>query len=194
MSQVFKGSVDEYKNIAALMEKIVNVREFNSKKISKELVENLFRAFSYGPSLANQQPWECLLINEGQKKEIIRATLDPFLTKDSYNGQPWIAGAPLVFIVLVDNRRAQARLGEVGKMFAIQDTFSALQNLRIVAHLQGLATSVAREFDYECLKKILQIPVAYEPIAIVAVGYSEKEVELPPRFNIKDFVHRERIT
>lgn len=175
------------------MENIVNIRDFTDDSIDEETIEKLFQAFIYGPSLANQQPWECLLVNKTQQQEMVRATLDPFMTENSHNGQSWIASTPFVFVVLLDRRRAEARLGKKGMDFSEQDVFASIQNFRLAAYLEGLGTSVIREFDTECLKDILRIPKSFVPIAIMAMGYPSKDVQLPERFTIDDIVHKERI-
>lgn len=177
--------------IETAMSKVVNVRNYQNEEINDEMLKKLFEVFGAGPSVANHQPWEILILDQKQKKEVIQATLDPLLSKDSYYGQPWIEHAPVVFVVMIDRRRSEARVGDIGLTFSKQDIFAALQNLRIFATLNGLGTSVVREFDMERLKKVFNLPKSYLPIGIVTVGYiDEEELELPPRLKIADFVHK----
>lgn len=195
MSQVSGSfSLNQVKIIEEAMSNIVNIRGYTTEKIDEELMQTLYRAFGYGPSVANHQPWEIFQLDETQKKVIVEATLDPFLTENSFFGQPWIENVPEVLVVFMDQRRSEARIGERGQLFSKEDIFAAIQNMRIVASLSGLGTSVIREFDSNRLKKVLNIPRPYHPIAIVAIGYPDEEPELPPRFDVSDFVHKGEIT
>lgn len=172
------------------MKQVVNIRNFSEQKIEAYKLNLLFEAFSYGPSLANQQPWEVLELTAEQISKIVQATLDPFFTDGTENRQSWLKDAPYVYVILNDIKRAEARLGEVGRKIALQDSFSAVQNLRILAQIEGIGTSVVREFDSAQLGKVLHIPKAYLPVAIVAIGYPIDRPELPPRFSYTDFVHK----
>lgn len=189
-----KCPFDLLNRVERAMFNIVNIRNYKTEHISEEIMQMLYQGFSYGPSVANHQPWEILQLHESQKKEIVEATLDPFLTENSFFGQTWIENAPVVLIVFMDQRRSEARIGERGHIFSKQDIFSAIQNMRVVASLNGLGTSVIREFDSKRLKEMLQVPRTYHPIAIVTVGYPDEEPELPPRFDVSDFVHKGEIT
>jgi len=186
-------SVAQNKCHLEMMGEIVNVRSYLDQPLPPTLEEELFCAFSLGPSLANTQPWE-LLVMEGvdQKRKLVDSTLDPFLAKGSYGAQRWVATAPTVVIVLIEKRRALARLGEKGILFAIQDTFSAIQNFRITAAAHNVSTSCVREFDPVRIQSLFGLPWYIEPVAILTAGYSEEEKEIPPRLPISEMVHRGR--
>jgi 5,6-dimethylbenzimidazole synthase len=177
----------EQNALLVVMNTIVNVRNYQSTPISPEIREELLFAFSLGPSLANTQPWELLILEDLEDRDkVVASTLDPFLTPDSYGGQGWIRTVPLVVIFLVEKRRAMVRLGESGEIFAIQDMFSAIQNARLIAAYYGLSTSCVREFDHQTLHKNLNLPWYLEPVAILTAGYSEEEKEIPPRLSLSD--------
>lgn len=181
---------ESYIDLLEVMKYVVNVRHFKKQPVEQYKLNTLFEAFSYGPSLANQQPWEILELSDGQVQKVVQATLDPFFTQGSENGQPWLKNAPYACVILNDVRRVEARLGRIGHHFSLEDTFSAIQNLRIYALLLGLGTSVVREFNPELLKRVLDIPHVYEPICILVVGYPQETPELPPRFKYQEIVHK----
>lgn len=113
------------------MNEIVNVRRYTDQPIPQNIEEELFYAFSLGPSSVNVQARELLVIDElDQRQKVVESTLDPYLSKGSYGGQAWILDAPLVCIALIEKRRAMARVGEKGLLVAIQDLASAVQNFR----------------------------------------------------------------
>lgn len=170
-----------------VMNMIINVRSYLEAPVPEQALNEVFHAFTLGPSLANTQPWELLLVTTSEEREkLIAATLDPFLSPDSYGGQAWLKCAPVIVVVMLEKRRALVRLGERGEIFAIQDTFSAIQNARLSAAVHGLSTSVIREFDPQILHKNLELPWYIEPIAILTIGYSEEEKEIPPRLTVAE--------
>lgn len=170
-----------------VMNTIINVRSYLETPVSEQIVEEVLHAFTLGPSLANTQPWELLLVTESVKREkLIASTLDPFLSPHSFGGQAWMKSAPVIVVMMIEKRRALVRLGERGEIFAIQDTFSAIQNARLAAAVHGLSTSVIREFDGQILQKNLDLPWYIEPVAILTIGYSEEEKEIPPRLTVAE--------
>jgi 5,6-dimethylbenzimidazole synthase len=183
-------SVRVINGIYEYMDRIVNVRSYEDTPIDDEIREHFLTAFLLGPSLANLQPWEMLVMeSEGDRNRVVEATLDPFLTQGSFGAQKWLKEAPFLAVVCLEKRRALARLGEEGVLFAIEDTFMAIQNFRLSATLNGLSTSVVREFHKEKMQQNLSLPWYLEPISIITAGYSNAVLEIPPRFRIEDVVH-----
>lgn len=77
------------------MNSILNVRSYLERPIPQEIQEELFYAFSLGPSVANTQPWELIAIEDPELKgKVADATLDPFLSDKSHGGQSWILNVP----------------------------------------------------------------------------------------------------
>ncbi|MFE1625149.1 nitroreductase family protein [Brevibacillus reuszeri] len=172
-----------------IMNTIINVRSYQETPVPELALEDVLYAFSLGPSLANTQPWELLMVKGLDEREKLTAsTLDPFLSPGSLGAQAWIKSAPVIIVVLIEKRRALVRLGEKGEIFAIQDTFCAIQNARLTAALHGLSTSVIREFDSHILQKNLKLPWYIKPVAILTIGYSEEEKEIPPRLTVAEII------
>ncbi|WP_312113030.1 nitroreductase family protein [Brevibacillus reuszeri] len=172
-----------------IMNTIINVRSYQELSVPEQALEDVLYAFSLGPSLANTQPWELLMVKRSDEREqLIASTLDPFLSPGSLGAQAWIKSAPVIVVVMIEKRRALVRLGERGEIFAIQDTFCAIQNARLTAAVHGLSTSVIREFDPHILQKNLELPWYIEPVAILTIGYSEEEKEIPPRLTVAEII------
>lgn len=47
-------------------------REFSSKELSKEIVEELIEAARWSPSAANRQPWKFVIVSKEKKQEIAK--------------------------------------------------------------------------------------------------------------------------
>lgn len=176
-----------------VMEAIVNVRAFRPEPPSAAAQGKLLEALRLGPSTANTQPWELVAVQSPEQREkLIQATLTPQMRRVPGGGQPWLAGAPLLWLVAIDKKRAEARVGAQGFLHAAEDCFAAIQNLRVVAGSLGLATAVVREIDPQAINEAFGLPWWVEPLCAVAAGLSDAVPELPPRLAVDDFLHRER--
>lgn len=188
-------AADTVPEVAALhgwMNLVVNARSFRSDPIPPEAEQALLESFRLGPSAANVQPWELVRIEgEAIRRRVVTATLDPFLSPGSEGAQGWIARAPLLLAVCLDRPRATARIGPRGWDQSAQDTFAALQNLRLTAVALGLGTAVVREFEPEQMRRALGLPFTVYPLCLVAAGRVEIPPEIPPRLPLAHILHPE---
>ena len=176
-----------------VMNEIVNVRTFRPAPVPEEARARLLEAFRLGPSAANIQPWELVAVDSPELRErLVQATLDPLMRRVPGGGQPWISQAPLVWIVAIDRKRAEARVGPQGFLHGAEDCFAAIQNLRVVAGSLGLATAVIREIEPKAVAGAFGLPWWVEPLCALAAGLSDSRREIPPRLAVHDFVRRER--
>jgi 5,6-dimethylbenzimidazole synthase len=184
-----EGNID---NLNGLMNDVLNVRLFRSDPLPPEMQEALLEAFRLGPSSANVQPWELVTVASAERRAAVAgATLDPFLSPGSEGAQGWLVKAPFVVVVCLDRPRAQARVGASGWEQSSQDTFAAIQNLRLTAVRLGLKTAVVREFNGTKLAVALNLPFTVEPLALVASGYSDAILEYPPRLELHQILHQD---
>lgn len=188
-----KGPTDvEADALLGVMNEIVNVRSFAPDPVAPEISVKLLEALRLGPSTANTQPWELVSLQSPDRREILAgATLDPLRRPVKGGGQRWITQAPLLWLVAIDRKRAESRVGPAGFLQAAEDCFAAIQNLRVTAGSLGLATAVAREFDHRAVAEAVRLPWWVEPLCLVAAGYSDGPRELPPRLPVERFLHRE---
>lgn len=175
-----------------MMNDIVNVRDYHDHPIPEPVLNELYTAFRMGPTSISTQAGELLVVEDKHKRQkMVEATLNPYLTKDSYGAQSWLSYAPFVCVVLIEKRRALARVGEKGLSIAVQEVNGSIQNVRLLARSHGLSTACVREFDPEKLRENLELPWYIMPIAILTAGYSDVKVEAPPRLSIDDIVSKE---
>lgn len=174
------------------MSLVLNVRIFKPDPVPAALEEALVESFRLGPSSANVQPWELIKVeSEAFRKRVVGATLDPFLSAGTEGAQAWLTQVPLLLAVCLDRPRATARLGAIGWEHSQQDTFAALQNMRLQAIALGLGTTVIREFQPAAMQKALSLPYTVEPLCLLAVGFAGNPPEVPPRLPLELIYHRE---
>lgn len=187
-----RGKFVTSNNLLKIMRNVVNVRNYTNQKIPEQLLNMLYEAFSLGPSSVSNQARELLVIENAETRQIIvEATLNPYFTKDSYGAQKWLLDAPFVAIVLIETRRAIARIGEQGKKIAFLEAESAIHNFRLMAQFHGIATTCIREFDQEKLIENLNLPWYIGISALLTAGYSSEETSPPPRLSVQEIVSKE---
>lgn len=181
---------EEARRLLDTLSSIVNVRSYTADPVSPDAIALLFDAFRLGPSLANTQPAEIVRVSEQAVRErVAKATLDAFLREGSYGGQEWIQEAPELMVIVMELRRAEARLGPTGRSIAASYAFASIQNLRVAAASLGLTSACVIEFDSERLREAVALPWYVEPLAIVTVGYPRGPVEPPPRLTADEVLH-----
>lgn len=176
----------ESEQLQRLMTDVVNVRRWRPDPVAEGDLAQLLVAFGAAPSTG--QPWELLRLESSSAKQAaVSATLEPLMTPGTEGAQGWLAEAPVVLAVCAEIRRATARLGQAGRLIALQEVGAAIQNLRLMANNLGLRTGVVREFVPDRVREALGLEWFLEPVALVAIGYSEVYLEYPPRYSVAEF-------
>jgi nitroreductase len=172
------------------------VNEYDEREIDDSLLDTIVEAASWAPSAADSQPWEIIAIRDPERKAAIVETLLDSLLRQGTGGQQrrhWLSRAPLVLAVCLDHMRAKARFGEIGeRLFGIQDTGAAVQNMRLAALEQGVKSCLVREFDHAAMARLLELPRHVEPLILIAMGFSAAEPGDKPRLPLDDFRHYEK--
>jgi nitroreductase len=160
------------------------------------LLDTIVRAAMPAPSTADVQPWEIVAVRSlEQKQEISAAMLDSHLRSHTGGEQRrhWLIEAPLILVVCLDHIRAKVRFGERGeKVFGIQDTGFAIQNMRLIALENGVKSCLLREFDVNRVAEILHLPLHVEPLILVVMGFSPIEPKEMTHLELEDYLHHEK--
>ena len=158
-----------------------SVREYRHDDVPDELVRDLLEAAMAAPSAVAKDPWEFIVIRNRQTLARIAEGLP--------NGK-MLAVAPLGMVVCGDLNRAH----DHQLSYLLQDCSAAVENLLLAATALELGACWLgvhpREDRVAHLRRILQIPDAVIPVAVIAVGWP---AEAPnPRTRYREAaVHRE---
>jgi len=189
------------------------------RTIPDETLHELFRLASLAPSSFNLQPWEVIVVNDPERKKILRGC--------AYN-QAKTEEASLTLIILanplavennidevIQNRIRQGYMkaedtgktrkspfkmygdkdSETRKIFAVKNASFFAMNLMIAARGLGLETHPMDGFDSVKLKKEFSIPENIIVPLLIAVGYPAGDLHLlerPERRGMKNFVMFDR--
>jgi Nitroreductase len=178
------------------LKSVCYVSDFENRAIGDELLITIVSAAMPAPSTADAQPWEIIAVrSKEQKQGLANAMLDSHLRP--YTGQEkrrhWLGDVPLVLVVCLDHVRAKVRLGERGeKVFGIQDTGFAIQNIRLLGLENGVKSCLLREFDPVLVSQLFELPQHVEPLILIAMGFSTVEPKEMPHLELEDYVHHEK--
>jgi nitroreductase len=149
-----------------------SVRAFDEERdVPSEVVTRLLDAAIRAPSAGNCQPWRFFVVrNEDLKRNLARAALD----------QWFLSTAPVVIVVCADPERSARRYGDRGRrIYSLQDTAAATENLLLAAVASGLGACWVGAFDEEEVARALDLDPLLRPVAILPIGYPAKELEEP---------------
>jgi nitroreductase len=150
-----------------------SVRHFNAKlDVAEEDIRALIEAAVAAPSAGNIQPWRFTIVRSMEARERLAGALR----------QRWATTAPVVIIVSVDPRPCAARYSDRGeRLYCIQDSAAAVENILLTAVDRGLASCWIGAFDSDAVRDAMGILAPIEPIAILPVGYSAESAGRPAR-------------
>ena len=177
------------------------VRDFSSRKVPYELIENALKLAGSAPSGANQQPWTFVVVSDPAIKREIRIAAEAE-EKDSYQrrmsrewldalahlGTDWrkphIEEAPYLIVVFRqaygvaldeasgEERRLKHYYSEESVGIAVGFLLSAL-------HISGLATLTHTPSPMQFLREILERPPNERPFVLIPVGYPAEDATVP---------------
>ena len=177
------------------------VRDFSSRTVPYELIENALKVAGSAPSGANQQPWTFVVVSDPAIKREIRIAAEAE-EKDSYQrrmsqewldalahlGTDWrkphIEEAPYLIVVFRqaygvaldeasgEERRLKHYYSEESVGIAVGFLLSAL-------HISGLATLTHTPSPMQFLREILERPPNERPFVLIPVGYPAEDATVP---------------
>ena len=160
-----------------------SIRSFTTENISDKAVKQLIEAARWAPTAGNTQPLELVVVRDPEiKRGLSAAALN----------QNFIQKAPVVFVVCADMTRSKKGYGSRGeKLYSIQDTAAATENILLAAHELGLATCWIGAFNEKDAAKVIYAPKNTKPLAIVPVGYPAEKPSVPKKRTADEIVHYE---
>lgn len=189
-------SLDRSNSFLDLMRKRRTVREFSSRSVPSEIVENSLRVAASAPSGANQQPWTFVIVDDPAVRKRLRDAaeeeerqfydhrapqewldaLTPFGTDAS---KPFLETAPVVIAIFAQSWKALPD-GNRGKHYYVSESVGIATGFLIAAlHHAGLATLTHTPSPMNFLNQILGRPENERPYLILVAGYPSEDCLVP---------------
>lgn len=184
-----------------------SIRRYTAAPIHETAIMRLIEAAITAPSAHNRQPWRFVLLKDAAKTRLAQAMAkrlredrtrdghDPtIIDQDAARSITRITSAPAAILVCLsmedmdvypDRRRAAAE-----RQMAVQSTAMAMQNILLAAHAEGLGASImcAPLFCADTVRDVLSLSAAWEPQALITLGYPANSGRPYRRHPIQDVV------
>jgi nitroreductase len=165
-----------------VLEAILNrrsVRKYSPEALRPEQIRSILEAGRWAPSGKNLQPWRFVVVGDsGLKEKLSRLT--------RYG--PVVAQAGAVIAVFLDHDSSYDRLKD------LQAIGACIQNMLLAAHSLGLGACWQGEIlgQREEVERLLEVPPAYELMALVTVGLPEGAGKRSSRRRLEELAWWER--
>ncbi|MGH2582306.1 MAG: nitroreductase family protein [Anaerolineales bacterium] len=172
------------------------VRDFSSKPIPRQVIEDCLRAAGHAPSGANLQPWRFVVVSDPEVKRQIRIAaeeeervfyeerapqewLDALAPLGTDWRKPFLETAPCL-IAIFGQKHSIGPNGKRVKNYYVQESVGIATGFLITAlHLAGLATLTHTPSPMGFLNKILNRPEDERPFLLLVVGHPAGDAKVP---------------
>lgn len=181
------------------------IRDFSSKPVEREIIENAVRTAGLAPSGANRQPWHFVIISNPELKRKIRDAAE-VEEKEFYAGKagqqwlkdleplgtdpdkPFLEIAPYLIVVFQQNYDVDQETGDKIKHYYIQESVGLACGFLITAlHNAGLGNLTHTPSPMGFLRDILGRPKHEKPVMIIVTGHPAEDASVPEEaLNKKD--------
>jgi len=172
------------------------VREFSSKEISQDVIDNILLTANTAPSGANKQPWTFCVVSDPAVKKIIRteAEKEEKLSYDSRMSEEWLEDlAPLgtdwqkpfleiaPSLIVVFKRSFEVMPGGKKRQnyYVTESVGLACGFLLMAIHNAGLVALTHTPSPMNFLGKILNRPENEKAFLLIPIGYPNEKVMVP---------------
>ena len=179
-----------------------SVREFDSRPIPRDVIENCLLAAGTAPSGANQQPWHFAVITDAEKKRQIRIAaeseerefyehrapqewlqaLAPLGTDAS---KPFLEEAPALIAIFAQKYGLNPDGTKYSHYYYPESVGIATGFLIASLHHAGLATLTHTPNPMKFLNEICERPKLERPTILLVVGYPKESCMVPTHGGIK---------
>lgn len=188
-------SISKSDELFQFMSKRRTVRDFDSRPIPQEVMENVIRTAGSAPSGANKQPWTFCLISDPTIKKQIRlgAEMEEKISYRSRMSETWkedlkplgtdwekpfLEIAP--YLIVVFKQSYGLENGEKTQHYYVNESVGIACGFLISAiHNAGLVTVTHTPSPMNFLSKILNRPENEKPFLLLPVGYPKAETYVP---------------
>jgi coenzyme F420-0:L-glutamate ligase/coenzyme F420-1:gamma-L-glutamate ligase len=193
-ARIQNRTVDELPALAAFVELARtrrSIRRYLPEPVAAPLIETLLEAASWAPSAHNRQPWRFCVVQsapvkaalathmaEAWRRDLASDGADPLeIERRVAISQARLTGAPMLIAPCVTLAEMDAYPDPVRSQaewtMAVQSVALACQNLLLAAHAAGLGACwmCAPLFVPALVRQVLDLPEAWQPQALLTLGY-----------------------
>jgi F420 biosynthesis protein FbiB-like protein len=193
---------DDWVSLSRVLHGRRSIRRYTNQPIPQEVLTTLLEAATWAPSAHNRQPWRFCVVTSTESKAHLSAAMgaqwradlstdnaDPALIERriaiSHARMTGAAALVIASLTMIDmDRYADAPRAQAERTMAVQSVALACQNLLLAAEAHGVGACwmCAPLFVPDLVRRILELPVDWEPQALITLGYpaENKQKERAP--------------
>ena len=157
---------------------------FDQKPVEEVKIMRLFEAARWAPSSRNEQPWRFIYATRGDE------AFDKMVNCLAETNKIWAQKAPLMILSVA---KTVSSYNGKPNAYSFHDTGMAVANLLVQATDMGLFVHQMGGYDKDRARMELNIPIEFEPVAMIAVGYTGKTEDLPADLQKRETAERTRL-
>jgi iodotyrosine deiodinase len=172
------------------------VREFSSRPVPQEVIEDCLRAAGTAPNGANLQPWHFVVVSDPAMKREIRVAaekeeqefylrkapqewLDALAPLGTDEHKPFLESAPYLIVIFAQSYSLLPD-GRKVKNYYVQESVGIATGILITAvHHAGLVSLTHTPSPMGFLNQLLGRPVQERAFLILVVGYPDSDAMVP---------------
>ena len=172
------------------------VRQFSSRAVSREVIENCLCVARSAPSGANKQPWHFVVVSDAEVKSKIRAAaeeeeqrfyqgrapqewLDALAPLGTDENKPYLETAPYLIVIFAEHYEVTADGRKLKNYYVTESVGIATGMLISAVHMAGLVSLTHTPSPMGFLNQLLGRPVQEKPFLILVVGYPDGDACVP---------------
>ena len=172
------------------------MRDFSTRPVAREVIEDCLRAAGTAPSGANMQPWHFVAVSEPEAKREIRLAAEVEEREFYQHRAPaeWLAAlaalrtdarkpfletAPWLIAIFVQPYRLNDAGTRVKHYYATESVGIATGPLVAALHYAGLATLTHTPSPMGFLNSVLGRPLHEKPFLLLVVGHPAEGAQVP---------------
>lgn len=187
--------VSRSRDFYQLMDQRRSLREFSSRPVPIELIENVIKTASTAPSGAHKQPWTfCVIADEEKKKEVRKAAekeeyenyhgrmsdewLNDLEKFDTDWHKEFLEVAP--YLIVVFKKSYEMEEGDKKKNYYVNESVGLACGFLLAAlHNAGLVALTHTPSPMNFLCELLERPENEKPFLLIPLGYPTDNAMVP---------------
>ncbi|HTQ63012.1 MAG TPA: nitroreductase family protein [Candidatus Solibacter sp.] len=172
------------------------VRQFSSRPVPRDVIEDCLRIAGAAPSGANQQPWHIVVVSDPKVKRQIREAAEKE-EYDFYHGRapdewlealarlgtdehkPYIETAPYLIGVFAQTYGLTPDGNKLKNYYVMESVGIATGMLVTAVHMAGLVSLIHTPSPMGFLNKLLGRPTQEKAFLLLVVGYPAEGARVP---------------
>jgi iodotyrosine deiodinase len=172
------------------------IRQFSSRPVPREVIEDCLCVARSAPSGANKQPWHFVVVSDAEVKTKVRTAaeeeerlfyhgrapkewLDALAPLGTDENKPYLETAPNLIVIFAQHYEISADGRKMKNYYVTESVGIATGMLISAIHMAGQAALTHTPSPMGFLNQLLGRPVQEKPFLILVVGYPDGEACVP---------------